>query len=380
MLPERAIKNIVRGRGISDVIDYAKIQRQDGSLSTIVFKSFEQNVAKWASETIDLLWYDEEPPYQIYDEGQTRLNNGGNVDPDTGKNTGGISYITATPLLGMTDVIRLYYPEESSPKHRCIQMEIDEVEHYTEERKKEIVSAYAPWQREARAKGVPVLGSGRVFPVSEETIEIEPYTQIPPSWKQINGLDFGWDHPTAAARCYFDVEEDIFYVAQVYAEKEQVIPVHASALKRWGDAPWAWPHDGNKHDASHSGESMKDLYHQEGMRMLNVHAQLEGGGNSLEVSIQEMLTYMVTGRFKVFNTCRKFFDEFRLYHRKNGKIVSLVDDVLSAARYAFMMRRHARTSIQKNIPDHLEPYDPFNQGRKETHSQYWWPSKEGYTQ
>jgi hypothetical protein len=125
---------------------------------------------------------------------------------------------------------------------------------------------------------------------------------------------------------------------------------------------------------------MKDLYHQEGMRMLNVHAQLEGGGNSLEVSIQEMLTYMVTGRFKVFNTCRKFFDEFRLYHRKNGKIVSLVDDVLSAARYAFMMRRHARTSIQKNIPDHLEPYDPFNQGRKETHSQYWWPSKEGYTQ
>jgi len=52
---------------------------------------------------------------------------------------------------------------------------------------------------------------------------------------------------------------------------------------------------------------------------------------------------MQTGRWKVFRHLEEWFGEFRLYHRKEGRVVKLGDDLLSASRYAMMMLRHART-------------------------------------
>lgn len=54
-----------------------------------------------------------------------------------------------------------------------------------------------------------------------------------------------------------------------------------------------------------------------------------------------MLDRMHTGRFKVFAQAEEWFEEFRLYHRDNGKVVKERDDILSATRYGLMMRRHA---------------------------------------
>ena len=36
-------------------------------------------------------------------------------------------------------------------------------------------------------------------------------------------------------------------------------------------------------------------------------------------------------------------DMFRLYHRKDGKVVKLYDDLMAATRYAVMMLREAKT-------------------------------------
>jgi len=57
-----------------------------------------------------------------------------------------------------------------------------------------------------------------------------------------------------------------------------------------------------------------------------------------------MLERMQTGRWKVFRHLEDWFQEFRLYHRKEGRVVKLADDLLSASRYAMMMLRHARTA------------------------------------
>src|SRR5687767_15050483 len=46
-------------------------------------------------------------------------------------------------------------------------MTIDDAAHYSPEERAAIVAAYPPHEREARAKGIPVLGSGRIFPVPE---------------------------------------------------------------------------------------------------------------------------------------------------------------------------------------------------------------------
>ena len=42
---------------------------------------------------------------------------------------------------------------------------------------------------------------------------------------------------------------------------------------------------------------------------------------------------MVTGRFKVFDHCSAWYEEFRQYHRKDGRIVKAHDDLLDATLY-----------------------------------------------
>jgi hypothetical protein len=59
-----------------------------------------------------------------------------------------------------------------------------------------------------------------------------------------------------------------------------------------------------------------------------------------------MLDRMKTGRFKVFNHLLDWLEEFRLYHRKDGRVVKEGDDLMAATRYAVMSLRHARTETQ----------------------------------
>ncbi len=71
------------------------------------FKSYEKGREKWQGETLDGVWFDEEPPLDIYIEGLTRTNA-----------TGGIVIVTFTPLLGMTEVVSMFLSEADIEKMR----------------------------------------------------------------------------------------------------------------------------------------------------------------------------------------------------------------------------------------------------------------------
>ena len=58
----------------------------------------------------------------------------------------------------------------------------------------------------------------------------------------------------------------------------------------------------------------------------------------------DMLARMETGCFKVFKELNDWFEEFRLYHRKDGKVVKEGDDLMAATRYA----HDAALCIHKN--------------------------------
>ena len=221
-------------------------------------------------------------------------------------------------------------------------MTIDDAEHYSEEQRQAIIDSYPPHEREARVRGIPSMGSGRVFPIPEEDITCEPFS-VPADWVQINGLDFGWDHPTAATRCAWDRDSDVFYVCSVYAAREATPVINAAAIKAWRDwIPVAWPHDGLQHDKG-SGTQLRSLYSEQGLNMLADKATFEDGSNGVEAGIMEMLDRMQTGRWKVFSNCQDWFSEFRLYHRVDGLIVKERDDRICASRYAMMMKRFAIT-------------------------------------
>lgn len=222
---------------------------------------------------------------------------------------------------------------------------------YSREAADAIIAGYPEHEREARAKGIPILGSGRVFPIADEAVLVDPI-QIPSHWRMICGIDFGWDHPTAATKLAFDPDADCVYVVAEYKEREKTPLIHAGALKPWGDLPWSWPHDGLQHDKG-SGDQIAKQYRDHGLEMLQERATFEDGSNGVEAGITEMLERMQTGRWKVFRTCGAWMDEFRLYHRKDGVIVKQFDDLISSSRYAYMMRRFARPTKGGKFGDKL---------------------------
>jgi Bacteriophage terminase large (ATPase) subunit and inactivated derivatives len=334
MIPKACIVDTrTAPHGVADALDHVKVRHASGGTSIVYFKSYEQGRAKWQGETLDFLWYDEEPPEDIYAEGQVRL-----------QAKGGISMLTFTPLLGMSTVVKRFLLEKPVGSH-VTQMTIDDAEHYTPERRAQIIAGYLPHEREARSKGIPALGSGRVFPVTEEEIS-EHAIEIPDHWPRICATDFGWNHPFGAVWMAWDRDTDTVHVYDCYRIKEQTPAQHAIVLRGKGDwIPVAWPHDGLQARVG-SGEptQLAQLYRDAGVKMLGQHAtHADGKGYATEPGITDMLQRMQSGRFKVAKHLNDWWEEFRLYHRKDGLIVKENDDLMSASRIGCMSLRYAAT-------------------------------------
>jgi hypothetical protein len=121
--------------------------------------------------------------------------------------------------------------------------------------------------------------------------------------------------------------------------------MHAAALRPWGkDMRWAWPRDGRRETLEGAGIPLAQQYRAQGLDLLPQHAQFEDGSVSVEAGLMDMLGRMQTGRFKVFSHLNDWWDEWRLFHRKDGKVVKEGDDLMAATRYAVMMLRYARTA------------------------------------
>lgn len=333
-IPKDAIIETVPGAGVADLIGTIIVRWGGGGdvqagQSSIGLKSYIQGREKWQGETLHWLWLDEEPPEDIYSEGLTRTN----VKQ-------GPVWLTFTPLQGPTTVVNRFLLQKSPDRHVTI-MTIEEAEHFTPEQRQKIIDSYEAHERDARTKGIPILGSGRVFPVPEDQIKVEPF-DIPSHWFRLGGMDFGWDHPFAAVELAWDSEQDIVYVIKAHRLRQATPIVHAAAIRAWNPKlPWAWPRDGRRDTLEGGGIALAKQYEEQGLKMMPTHAQFEDGSVFVEPGVIEMLTRMQTGKLKVFGDLRDWFEEFRLFHRKDGKVVKLNDDLLSATRYGIMMLRFA---------------------------------------
>lgn len=355
-IPKELIIEIKRARGVPDAVETILVRHINGEISQITFKAYSDGREAWQAETLDFVWFDEEPPEDIYVEGVTRTNN-----------TKGVVFLTFTPLLGMSNVVMRFYVKVNGRQHpdrHITNMTIHDVEHYSDEQKTQIINAYPPHEREARALGIPMLGSGRIFPIAEEVLREPPLFAIPKNWKQIIGMDFGWDHPTAAVRFAYDEENDCIHVISAYRQSEATPLIHAAAIKPWGEwVPVAWPHDALQHDKS--GDQYRKLYADHGLSMLSEHASYaDKRGNGVEEGLMDLLQRMQTGRFKIDQTLSQWWEEFRMYHRKDGKVVKERDDLMSATRYACMMLRYAIPAEQ--APKKRDRYAGHDYGQGQT--------------
>ncbi len=109
-IPKDAIKETALVRGLMNAIDSVVVRWGGGGdvqpgESVLSFKSYEKGRGKWQGETLHGVWFDEEPPLDIYSEGLTRTNA-----------TDGITIVTFTPLLGMSDVVLRFLSAEAVEK------------------------------------------------------------------------------------------------------------------------------------------------------------------------------------------------------------------------------------------------------------------------
>ena len=328
-VPLDNIVETVRKPGVPNAFSSVLVKHGSGGNSQISFKAYEQGFEKFMGEAIDVVWLDEEPKQEIFSQCITRT-----------ADTDGIVYMTFTPERGMTSVVSAFM-NELKPGQSLITATWDDVDHLDEKTKEQLLAVYSPAERDMRSKGIPVFGSGLVFPVSEEDIVCEDF-DLPEHFSRLAAIDFGFDHPTAISWVAFDADNDIIYVYDEYRRSKETPLTHAAALNgRTPFIPVAFPHDGLQHDKG-SGIQLAQQYRDLGVYMLPEHftnPPAEGklnGNNSIEAGISEMLQRFETGRLQIFESCTETMEEMRLYHRKNGKVVPIKDDLISAMRYAVL--------------------------------------------
>jgi phage terminase large subunit-like protein len=100
-IPNDCLVDFTRARTQPHALDSVSVKHESGGNSYLGFKSYEMGRAKWQGETLDGIWFDEEPPMDIYSEGLTRT-----------AVAGLFSMLTFTPLMGMSDVVMAFLSEE----------------------------------------------------------------------------------------------------------------------------------------------------------------------------------------------------------------------------------------------------------------------------
>ena len=340
MIPGRCIVKASHKPGVPDGVASVVVKHRSGGTSKLSFKSYDQKRKSFQGTEQDIIWLDEEPPLEIYTECllRTMTNNG-------------MIMCTFTPLLGMSDTILHFLPDgkaddETRVKNNryIIMATWDDAPHLSKKEKEELWSSIPPYQRDARSKGVPQLGSGAIYPVPESDIEIDDFT-IPDHWPRLYSLDVGWNN-TAVAWAAKDPESKVIYIYSVYKRGQAEPSVHTQAITSRGD--WI----PGLIDPAARGRSQKDgtqLYQD----YKDLGLKLHFANNAVEAGLYQVWQLLSSGKLKVFKSCRQWFEEFRMYRRDDkGKIVKDNDHLMDDTRYLVMGIDNAKTKPEERTISH----------------------------
>lgn len=342
--------------GTARAVREVKVKHASGGVTRVQFWSYTQGQHALMGDSVDWYHIDEEPQdSQIYPQVLTRTATG-----DRGK--GGRGILTFTPENGRTELVISFMDNPSAGQYMQ-RATWDDAKHLTEETKETLLAMYPPWQRDMRTKGLPLLGTGMIFDLDIDACKIRPF-DCPDHWKVINGMDFGWDHPQAHVQLWIDQDEGVVYVARARkAVRKQPYELWET-IKVWAKGvPTAWPHDGLQTEKG-SAKQQKAYYEEAGWLMLDEHATWPAGGNGVEQGIVEIYNLIKLGKFRIFDHLSDTFEEFMQYHRdERGNIVKVKDDIISAIRYAYMMRRHAIHRQDVGVDDYYDEVETKSNSR-----------------
>lgn len=314
--------------GVPDAYDTAIIKHISGGFSQLQFKSFDQGRTAFEGTEKDIIWLDEECPMDIYTECLLRTSD----TTGTGK-ANGIIMLTFTPLEGMTETVMAFLPggeiaERSEGSKFVVMASWDDVPHLTEETKKELLASIPEYQRDARSKGVPQLGSGAIYQIAESDIIVDDFP-IPDHWPRAYGMDVGWNR-TAVPWGAWDRDNDVLYLYAEHYRGQAEPSIHAEAVKARGDWIPGVLDPAARGRSQRDGEQLMQNY-------VDLGLDLETAFNGVESGIYEVWQRLSTGRMKVFKSMSNWRAEYRLYRRdEKGHIVKANDHLMDGTRYLVM--------------------------------------------
>jgi len=318
--------------------------------SFLEFMSYEQDVEKFAGTSRHFVWFDEEPPEDIYNECLMRL-----VDTD------GSYWISMTPLVEMTWVKdRIYDPWIEGDKGIFVlEINTEENPHIKIEALDRITRGLSSEEREARRTGKFITHTGLVYAGSfvNKSVEeggnvcddiLEDFDEYRNQWGHFVCMDHGYANPTAFLFCCYDADGRIIVYDEIY-ETKRIVRENAEIYKRHVEELRVHPtyivgDPSIQNTSAITRTSIQTEYVENGLPIALGNNDVRGGIARVQNRFDQKLLFITrrcTYTLKEIGNYR--WDRFassKIEARRNKKEVPLKknDHCLDALRYGVMSR------------------------------------------
>lgn len=219
------IKEIVMSSGRSDwadngVIDFILVKNVFGGVSRIGFKSCDQGREKFQGASLDFVWFDEEPPFEIYNECRMRV-----LDKK------GMIFGTMTPLKGLTWVYNEIYLNQSNDNEVWHEeMEWADNPYLDKDEIEAMTKSLSADELESRRYGKFMQCGGMVYSEFDENVHVLDPFEVPKDWQDNISIDPGLNNPLSAHWYARDYDGNVYVIAEHF-DKGKDVYYHAQKIK-----------------------------------------------------------------------------------------------------------------------------------------------------
>ena len=343
------IKQIIMSEGRSDspkngVIDKIIVKNVFGGTSTIGFKTCEMGREKFQGTSLDFVWFDEEPPKDIYDECRMRvLDRKGDI------------FGTMTPLKGLTFLYdEIYLNESDSPEVWCEFMEWADNPYLDKNEVEKLTAALSGDLLESRRYGRFSQGEGLVYREFDESVHVIDPFDIPVQWQSGVSIDPGLNNPLSCHFYAVDYDDNVYVVAEHY-ERGQGVSYHADRIKEiakrlsWKKNSFggidAYIDSAANQRTLSSAKSVSELFYEQGIFVnTKVNKDVFSG-------IARVKEYLKAKKLFIFRNCVNMIREIKGYYWGNDDApVKRDDHAMDDLRYYIMTRPTPPKEIEELTP------------------------------
>lgn len=332
------------------VIDTIVVRNVFGGLSKIGFKSAEAGREKFQGASLDFVWFDEEPPFDIYEECKMRV-----LDKK------GDLFGTMTPLKGLTWVYdEIYLNKYGNKEIYYIQMEWADNPFLDPEEVALLTSGMSEESLSSRRYGRFQGQGGLVYPEFDPEIHvIEPF-DVPFEWQDNICIDPGLKNPLSAHFYCVDYDGNIYVVAEHY-QADKDIDYHAKKIMEIADGlDWRRNNNGMLEALIDSAATQKTLSASKSVVELFYERNILANprvNKELFSGINQVKSYFASrpARIFIFCNCVNFIREIKAYRWGDKELPIKRDDhAMDELRYYIMSKPkktmpNKKSFIEKNF-------------------------------